>query len=110
MLGALGKVDWPEMTCTLAAGETLVVFTDGVTDALGKDGERFGAERLTDQLTQAGEHSTESICEAIVDALAAFQCGEQADDIAVVALQFVGKNTSHPSIEKDARMLTTTGA
>ncbi len=110
LLGALHKLDWPEVTCALAPDETLVAFTDGVTDALGKDGERFGAERLTNRLTQAGERSTESICEAIVDSLATFQYGEQADDIAIVALRFVGKNTSPPSIEKDARMPTTTGA
>lgn len=110
LLGALRNVDWMETTCVLAPGETLVAFTDGVTDTLGRDGERFGVERLKDLLAAAGERSAESTCRALADSLAAFQPGEQADDIAVVALRFVGEQMYRPAIEKDAPMLAPTGA
>jgi hypothetical protein len=46
-------------------------------------------------------------CRAVAHSLAAFQHGEQTDDIAIVALRFVGLQ-SPPVIEKDARMLATT--
>lgn len=111
LLGALHKVEWTETTCVLEPGETLVAFTDGVTDALGRNGERFGVQRLQDQLVQTAEQPPELVCRAIAESLAAFQHGEQADDIAIVALRFVGKEMSRPAIEeKDARMLTATGA
>jgi GAF domain-containing protein len=108
LLGALRNVDWTETTCVLAPGETLVAFTDGVTDTLGCDGERFGVERLKDQLAQVGKHSAELVCRALVDSLAAFQHGEQADDIAIVALRFIGEETFSPANEDDALMLVTT--
>lgn len=110
LLGALRNVDWTETNCVLAPGETLVAFTDGVTDALGRDGERFGVERLKDQLVQAGEQSAELACRAVADSLAAFQHGEQTDDIAVVAVRFVAEQMRSPVIEKHAPMLATTDA
>jgi len=91
MLGALRKTRWPETSCSLAIGETLVAFTDGVTDAIGAGGERFGRERLADILLGPAGGSPESICRGVADALTAFQQEEQADDVAIVALRFVGQ-------------------
>ncbi len=110
MLGALHNVAWPERTYTLGAGDTLLAFTDGVTDALGAEGSRFGEERFHERLVRADGDSAESICRAIADALRTFQHGQQADDMALVALQFVGQPTSPPAIQTMSTMLTTTGS
>ena len=50
LLGALARTRWPEAEIALRPGETLVAFTDGVTDAVGEEGERWGTERLTESL------------------------------------------------------------
>ncbi len=90
ILGALARPSWPESTFTLSSGETLIAITDGVTDAPDSNGTRFGADRLKDLLRQTHPDTAESICHAVINALAAYQVVEQADDIAILTLQYQG--------------------
>lgn len=91
ILGALEDPSWPESTFTLRPGETLIAITDGVTDALDATGARFGADRLIDVLQQADQDSAETICRTVTDALADYEAVEQADDIAILTLQYEGR-------------------
>jgi PAS domain S-box-containing protein len=91
ILGALEAPSWPESTFTLRPGEALIAITDGVTDALDATGARFGADRLIDVLRQADRDSAETICRAVTDALADYEAVEQADDIAILTLQYEGR-------------------
>ncbi|HEV7528183.1 MAG TPA: SpoIIE family protein phosphatase [Solirubrobacteraceae bacterium] len=88
LLGALQKTRWPEVDIALKAGETLVAFTDGVTDAIGEDGERWGTERLRESLAAAGDVAPAALRTRLVRALDEFQVGAQADDTAVVIMRF----------------------
>jgi PAS domain S-box-containing protein len=108
LLGALHNVRWPQSTCTLRPGETLLAFTDGVTDALGADGERFGSKRLAGRLGHADGLSATAVCRTITDALASFQHGEQADDIAILALRFCGPKASGAATGDTPPMLAIT--
>jgi steroid delta-isomerase-like uncharacterized protein len=56
MLGLFEHAVFPEASLDLAHGDTLVAFSDGITDALAPDGSDFGMDRL---LTIAGAHRTE---------------------------------------------------
>ncbi len=91
LLGALEHTRWPEAQVALRAGETLVAFTDGVTDAVGAGGERWGTERLAATLGAAGEDSPAALRTRLVQALDAFQFGAQADDTAVVIMRYTGQ-------------------
>ncbi len=90
ILGALVRPSWPESTFTLSSGETLIAITDGVTDALDGNRARFGDDRLKDLLRHTYPDTAESICHAVIDALVAYQAVEQADDIAILTLQYQG--------------------
>jgi PAS domain S-box-containing protein len=90
ILGALARPIWPESTFTLSAGETLIAITDGVTDALNSNGTRFGADRLEDLLRHTHSDMAGSICHAVINALADYEAVEQADDIAILTLQYHG--------------------
>jgi serine phosphatase RsbU (regulator of sigma subunit) len=68
-------------------GETLVAITDGVTDTLGPDDERFGSARLRELLMQVRRESPAAIRERVVAALEQFQVGAQADDTALVVMR-----------------------
>jgi serine phosphatase RsbU (regulator of sigma subunit) len=82
----------------LGRDETLILYTDGVTDVAGPlrgDGaslgfERFGPERLRMLLTGAAGGSPEELLGVLEAELAAFQEGGQADDTAVLALRPTG--------------------
>lgn len=67
----------------LEPGDVLVLYTDGVLDAVGRR-ERFGPERLHAALADARD--AEGAVRAVLTALDRFQVGEQADDTAVLAV------------------------
>jgi serine phosphatase RsbU (regulator of sigma subunit)/PAS domain-containing protein len=84
LLGAFPEGRWTITDVELRDGDSLVLYTDGVTDTRGPDGGRFGAERLEETLRAIGPVAAEEIAGGIDAALQAF--GEQRDDVAVLVL------------------------
>jgi PAS domain S-box-containing protein len=91
LLGALQRTRWPEVKVALSPGQTLVAFTDGVTDAVGAEGERWGTERLSATLAAMKVAEPAALRTLLVQALDEFQVGAQADDTAVVIMRFTGQ-------------------
>jgi PAS domain S-box-containing protein len=83
MLGAWTPGEFPRTTTTLAAGDLLVLYTDGVVDTVGAT-ERYGDERL--QATLAGARDPDDALRRIEDALVEFETGEHVDDTAALAI------------------------
>jgi serine phosphatase RsbU (regulator of sigma subunit) len=83
MVGALAGARWETETVPLEPGDCLILYTDGVIDAVGER-DRFGEQRL--QETLAGADSAGEAIERIEQALAAFEHGPQADDTAALAV------------------------
>lgn len=86
LLGAFTDAEWPESTFEMRPDTTLVTYTDGVTDALGGDGSRYGHERLRALLAGTASRAAGHLVERIAAALEEFQAGGHADDIAVLVL------------------------
>jgi serine phosphatase RsbU (regulator of sigma subunit) len=91
MLGAFEGVDWRDAALPLPAGSILVMYTDGVTDAVGTDGERYGQFRLRDTLDTCRDLAAGKVVKRLNDALAGFQVGDHADDTAILALRHVSE-------------------
>ncbi len=87
LLGAFSRAQWPEESFEVRPGETLVAITDGVTDTVGSEDERFGSVRLRELLMNARRESPAVIRERLVAALEQFQVGAQADDTALVVMR-----------------------
>jgi PAS domain S-box-containing protein len=87
LLGAFEDVGWQDIVLELAPESTLVIYTDGVTDAVGDAGERYGPKRLQAALDRCRELSASGVIESLAAALGQFQVGEHADDTAVLALR-----------------------
>ncbi len=90
LLGAFDQTDWSETPFELQPGETLVGFTDGVTDTVGANAERFGLERLQAILDEVNDEKPTVIRQRLAATLEGFQVGEQADDTAAVFMRFTG--------------------
>ncbi|MEP6960895.1 MAG: SpoIIE family protein phosphatase [Acidobacteriota bacterium] len=85
MLGAFE--DWPceESEIEILPGDTLLLYSDGVTEAVSPDGEEFGEERLAAFLHQ--QRSATALIEEIVAAVSGFSHGARTDDVTVVAIR-----------------------
>ena len=92
---ALGVVEdfiFDDRETLLAPGETLVLFTDGVTEADRADGTLFGDDRLSDALIAGAGSEPAVLVGHIVAAVNGFAEGcPQADDITLLCLAFVGE-------------------
>jgi phosphoserine phosphatase RsbU/P len=89
LLGAFHEGHWPIGDAILRPGDSLVLYTDGVTDTRGTD-ERFGSERLADVLGAAAACDADTIAARLDEALLDYEVGPQRDDIAVLVLRAVG--------------------
>lgn len=88
LLGIQPDGHWAEDTTRLAPGDTLVLYTDGITEAFSPTGEMFGDERLMAVLSAHRNQPAEQIVDAIKQALASFMSSNLAtDDITVVVIQ-----------------------
>jgi phosphoserine phosphatase RsbU/P len=76
----------------LRPGDTVLLYTDGVTEAMTADGQLFGDERLEGVLRRSNGAPLKELLQAIQTDLAVFVAGApQADDITMLALQYKGK-------------------
>jgi phosphoserine phosphatase RsbU/P len=75
----------------LQAGDTLVLFTDGVSEAYDPDQELFGEERLLAHLEASPGASARETSLGLLDAVRRHAAGaKQSDDITVVSVRYAG--------------------
>ena len=90
MLGAIDGIDYQESTIKLDTGDALVMFTDGVTEAMNTSNEEFGEKRLEATLEEMIRQSCQQIIDAIREDVSAFTIGaEQSDDITMLAIKLL---------------------
>ena len=68
----------------LAAGDTLALYTDGITESFNAQGEEFGEDRLVESLRRHREQSSPGLVASIVDEVRKFSPHEQSDDITLI--------------------------
>jgi serine phosphatase RsbU (regulator of sigma subunit)/catechol 2,3-dioxygenase-like lactoylglutathione lyase family enzyme len=84
ILGAFKEWDCEVEECQLFPGDTLALYTDGITEAFGPHREEFGEERLVEALRR---HRSLAPCElltSVVDEVRRFSPHEQNDDITLI--------------------------
>lgn len=89
ILGVFPDGGFKSETIKLGAGETLICYTDGVTEALSFGQEFYGEERLEKLLeSQPKESRPTDIVNAVMNDVVEFEKGEeQSDDITILAIQ-----------------------
>jgi phosphoserine phosphatase RsbU/P len=75
----------------LKAGDTMVIYSDGVTEAHNVAGEEFGEARLVEVMERYSRGSAKVLLEQIIDAVKEFAVGaEQYDDITALVVKYTG--------------------
>jgi sigma-B regulation protein RsbU (phosphoserine phosphatase) len=83
-LGLFKPWDCCVSQCELFPGDTLVLYTDGVTESFNQEGEEFGEERLIAALRPRRQLSSQALLGAVIEELRNFSPHEQYDDITLI--------------------------
>lgn len=87
-IGVVNSFDHREAEITLAPGDTLVICSDGVTEAAGRGGELFGKRRFAEILKQHSFQTAQEIGKAILADISSFSGQSQfADDLTLMILK-----------------------
>ena len=87
-LGVMPDKAFAERSLTLAPGEMLFLYTDGVTEAVNRDGDQFHARRLLDTAQRFAGRSPQELMLAVVGDVESFSAGTvQADDITCLVVR-----------------------
>jgi phosphoserine phosphatase RsbU/P len=90
-LGLFNEWDCSIDECHLLAGDTLALYTDGITESCSEAGEEFGEQRMIAALRRDQELCSRDLLTAIVDEVRRFSPEEQYDDITLIVAKCTGR-------------------
>jgi len=92
LVGVFENLEFATGHIKLSPGSFVILFTDGVTEAVDSSGTEFSGVRLRALLERNAESPVDQIVQSILDEVRIFSTGlPQADDITAVALRYVGE-------------------
>jgi sigma-B regulation protein RsbU (phosphoserine phosphatase) len=86
-IGLFADSIYEEAVVHLQPGDTVVAYTDGVSEAVSLSGEEWGVEGITQAAVESGAREAEEIVDAIFMSLDEFSGGRQADDATIAVLR-----------------------
>lgn len=84
LVGIFPEWDCSIAECQLSAGDSLALYTDGITESFNDAGEEFGELRLIDALRRHLNLAPQAVIASIVDEVRTFSPHEQFDDITLI--------------------------
>ena len=99
-LGVLAGFEYQEQETKMEFGDTLFLYTDGLTEAENSAHEQFGEQRMVDGLRVTGDGLPKDIIATMQQAVAKFVGdAEQSDDLTMFAIRLLDKSqiTNHKS-------------
>ena len=90
VLGIFKDWDCEIGECQLRPGDTLALYTDGITESYNSADEQFGEQRLIEALLRHCEVCSQAALAAIVDEVQRFSPHEQHDDITLIVAKHRG--------------------
>ena len=94
VVGAVENATYQTGQTILQPGESIFLYTDGVTEAVNEREELFSDDRLRTKITLLQGHPPKELISRIAEEIARFaQNMPQADDIAMMMIRFCGKRS-----------------
>ena len=90
LIGCFSDSQFEETTTSVAAGDTIVFYTDGVAESQNESGQRYPMQRVEEIMVAEGKKAAREISAAIIDSLKEFAGSEpQADDVTVLVVKIL---------------------
>jgi serine phosphatase RsbU (regulator of sigma subunit)/catechol 2,3-dioxygenase-like lactoylglutathione lyase family enzyme len=90
VVGLFREWDCAIAECRLFSGDTLVLYTDGITESFNAAGEEFGEQRLIEAVQRHRRLSPPEVIASIVEEVQQFSSQEQHDDITLIVARCQG--------------------
>jgi two-component system response regulator len=91
-LGVVPGLAYKEQSLKLEAGDSLFLYTDGISEAMNLRNEQYGDIRLVEACSSVKNQSPKSMIEGISESVQSFVNGAtQSDDITMLALTYKGQ-------------------
>ena len=95
VVGAMDIAKYREYELNLKPGSKVFVYTDGLAEAIGKEKEQFGNDRIVDTLNKNPEESPQMLLETMRSDVDTFVHGaEQFDDLTMLCLEYNGPDNN----------------
>jgi sigma-B regulation protein RsbU (phosphoserine phosphatase) len=88
-LGMSPQLDVEQASVQLSVGDTIVLYTDGITEARNAEGEEFGEKRLRSLLQSLATTSPAAICDEVIGSVTQFSGGVVEDDQSILAARIL---------------------
>jgi sigma-B regulation protein RsbU (phosphoserine phosphatase) len=87
-LGIFGETEYASQRLTVAKGDSLVLYSDGLTEAFNTSGEQYGADRLSRLLEQQSTLLPQQLLNATLEDLKKFRAGApRTDDLTIMIIR-----------------------
>ena len=91
-VGVLNDFNYKMQEATMEKDSMLLLYTDGLTEAMNKERKQFGIDRVMTLLNSVTESSPKQLLEAMSHEVKAFTNGtEQSDDLTMLAIRYTPK-------------------
>ena len=91
VVGGMEGMRYTDYELHLSPGDSLFVYTDGLTEAMAPDGTMFGMDRMLDSLSGCGAASPQQVLAGVRRAVDDFvRDAEQFDDLTMLCLKYSG--------------------
>lgn len=97
-VGLMPHLSWTDVSFTLAPGERLCLFSDGITECENLAGEQFGQERLQTCIQDSIAQAPDDLLQQLGQHLIRWRSGENteqhamADDVSLLIIEHQGEN------------------
>jgi len=89
VLGAIGEMSYRLKQATLEPGDSVFLYTDGVTEAMDESGQLFSDQRLRTFLEHVHAATPEQIVHGVIDDVKRYAgAAQQSDDLTALAVTF----------------------
>jgi sigma-B regulation protein RsbU (phosphoserine phosphatase) len=100
-LGIFDDAEYTKQKIFFSAGDLLLLYTDGITEATNTGNELYGDERLIRSSRKSSQESARTLVEKLVSDVKTFTSdAEQADDITLLLMKFKGIGKSRNKTEE----------
>lgn len=100
VIGAVREPRYQQRIVPFAPGDLLVCYTDGVSEALNREGEEYGTQRIEAEAVRLRELSAAEIARGLMDGSDRFSSDSGADDRTVLVVKYL--STLEPTSPRSA--------